>query len=119
MFPYEVYHSVDDNFAIQEGKWKLESCSGSGGLEYPKNKQVAAKGLPSVQLYNMETDIGEKSNVELAYPDIVVRLLKDLEACVSKGRSTPGLKESNTAGINIWKLPAMPVAIEKLLQKGG
>lgn len=115
---YKVYHSIDGNFAIQEGKWKLELCSGSGGWGNPKNQQATSKGLPPVQLYDMASDIDEKTNVESAHPEIVLRLLKDLKACVANGRSTPGPDESNDAKINIWKLPATPVAVEKLLQEG-
>lgn len=113
-----IYHSIDGNFAIQEDKWKLELCSGSGGWEHPKNKEANADGLPPVQLYDMQTDIGETTNLEAAHPDIVVRLLKDLKTCVADGRSTPGHQEHNDAAINLWKQPATPDAIEELLQTG-
>ena len=115
---YNVYQSIDGNFAIQEGKWKLELCLGSGGWEHPKNKEAVAESLPPVQLYNMDADIGEKTNVEAANTDIVVRLIKDLENCIANGRSTPGPKQTNDVEINMWKLPAPPAAIEKLLEVG-
>lgn len=117
--PYNVYQSIDGNFAIQEGKWKLELCPGSGGWEAPKNQQATAEGLPPVQLYNMESDVGEKTNVEAAHPDIVVRLIDDLKTCIANGRSTPGPKEANDVKINMWKLPSAPAAIQKLLDASG
>jgi len=116
--PHNVYQSIQGNFGIQEGKWKLELCPGSGGWEDPKNNEASAEGLPPVQLYDMELDIGEKNNVEAAHPDIVARLIRDLEICVANGRSTPGPKQTNDVKINLWKLPATPAAIQKLLEVG-
>ncbi len=116
--PYNVYQSIQGNFAIQEGKWKLELCPGSGGWEDPKNSEATAQGLPAVQLYDMDSDISEKTNVEAAHPDIVARLIKVLENCVANGRSTPGPRQTNDVDINLWKLPTPPAAIEKLLQTG-
>jgi len=116
--PYNVYQSIDGDFAIQEGKWKLDLCPGSGGWEHPKNKEAVAEDLPPVQLYNMESDIGEKSNVEAAHPDIVARLIKDLKTCIANGRSTPGPTQTNDVKINMWKLPATPAVIQKLLEVG-
>lgn len=115
---YNVYQSIQGNFGIQEGKWKLELCPGSGGWEHPKDAEAAAKGLPPVQLYDMESDIGEKTNVEAAHPDIVAKLIKDLESCIANGRSTPGPKQANDVKIDMWKLPAEPAAIKKLLEVG-
>jgi arylsulfatase A len=116
--PYNVYQSINGDFAIQEGKWKLELCAGSGGWEVPKNKEAVAEGLPPVQLYNMESDISETTNVEAAHPDIVARLIEELKTCIANGRSTPGPKQTNDVPINMWKLPATPAVIQKLLEVG-
>ena len=48
--------------AVRSGNWKLH----------------VNKGKPT-QLYNLETDIGEKQNVLKANPDIVRRLQKHLQ----------------------------------------
>lgn len=63
-----VYHSIDGNFAIQEGQWKLELCPGSGGWSTPNNKDALAIGLPRIQLYDMTADIGETVNIQAEHP---------------------------------------------------
>lgn len=101
--PAIVYQSIDGHFSIQEGKWKLELCPGSGGWESPKNKEAYKNGLPLMQLYNMHTDPSEKSNVENQYPQIVEHLTKLLERYVKRGRSTPGRQLRNDVKVDIWK----------------
>ena len=63
--PHEAffYHSRTNLNAVRSGNWKLH----------------VNKGKPT-QLYNLETDIGEKQNVLKANPDIVRRLQKHLQA---------------------------------------
>lgn len=112
-----VYHSIDGNFAIQEGQWKLELCPGSGGWSTPNNKDALAIGLPRIQLYDMTADIGETVNIQAEHPDIVAKLTKDLEQSVTDGRSTPGSRETNDSPVDIWKQP-MPGEKSKLLKVG-
>jgi arylsulfatase A-like enzyme len=101
--PATVYASIDGNFSIQQGKWKLELCPGSGGWAAPKNKQAYQEGLPQVQLYDMDQDVSEKKNVEAQHPDVVKRLTALLEQYVKNGRSTPGSLLQNNVPIDIWK----------------
>jgi arylsulfatase A-like enzyme len=96
-----VFHSINGSFGIQQGNWKLELCAGSGGWGHPNQKE--SKGLPAVQLYDMSKDIGERTNEQSSYPEIVARLTKLLEKYVAEGRSTPGQKQQNDAQINLWK----------------
>ena len=98
-----VHHSVNGSFSIRQGCWKLELCPGSGGWSYPKPGRDDMTGLPSVQLYDLSEDIGEKRNVQDKHPDIVRRLTKLLERYVSEGRSTPGLPQKNEDRTNIRK----------------
>ena len=98
-----VHHSINGSFSIRQGNWKLELCSGSGGWSAPKPGSKEAKSLPSVQLYDLSADIGEKLNVEGQHPEIVQRLTKLLEKYVSDGRSTPGAVQENDAPIDLWK----------------
>lgn len=62
--PHEAffYHSRTNLNAVRSGNWKLH----------------VNKGKPT-QLYNLETDIGEKQNVLKANPDIVRRLQNHLQ----------------------------------------
>jgi hypothetical protein len=94
-----VFHSINGSFAIQQGNWKLELCSGSGGWGEPKSSDK----LPPVQLYDLSKDIGERTNECASHPEIVTRLTKLLEKYVADGRSTPGPQQTNDVPINLWK----------------
>ncbi len=98
-----VFHSINGSFAIQQGKWKLEMCSSSGGWGWPKPGSPEAKALPPVQLYDIIKDIGERTNEYANHPEIVEQLTKLLEKYVADGRSTPGPQQHNDVPINLWK----------------
>ena len=99
----EVFHSINGNFAIQKGKWKLELCAGSGGWGTPREPQAAAEHLPDTQLYDLETDIAEQHNVQADHPEVVKELTDLLKRYVEEGRSTPGPKLQNDAHIQLRK----------------
>lgn len=101
--PAVIAASIDGNFTIQEGKWKLILAPGSGGWAAPRNKKAYADKLPLVQLYDMETDVSEKQNLEASHPEIVQRLTQLLEQWVANGRSTPGAPQQNDVEVDIWK----------------
>ena len=83
-----VHHSIDGSFSIRKGIWKLELCPGSGGWSYPKPGEEPS-GSPEIQLYNLDTDIGEKDNVYDKYPDVVAELKGILSVYIENGRSVP------------------------------
>lgn len=97
-----VHHSSNGSFAIRQGPWKLELCPGSGGWSEPRPDKVSPVDLPPVQLYNLERDIAEKTNLQAQYPAIVKRLTHLLERYVAEGRSTPGRPQPNDRHIDIW-----------------
>lgn len=102
--PPVVHHSISGRFAIRDGKWKLELCPGSGGWSAPKDKQAGKQGLPEVQLYNIQEDIGEQNNLQAEYPERVEEMTATLEDIVQRGRSTPGPQQENDVKkIDIWK----------------
>lgn len=102
-----VHHSWDGKFAIRDQNWKLVLCPGSGG--WTLQDQVAAeRGLPMVQLYDMDKDPGEKNNLYKKFPDQVKSMVKLLKQLVVNGRSTPGEKQANDAEVDIWKLDTLP-----------
>ncbi len=89
-----VHHSIQGNFSIRQGKWKLDLCPGSGGWSYPKPGQEP-EGSPPVQLYDLSVDVGETNNVQHKYPEVVKRLTDLLQKYVDQGRSTPGRVQEN------------------------
>lgn len=97
-----IVQSSNGSFAIRDGKWKLCLCAGSGGWSKPRPGKEEA-GLPGVQLYDLEKDIGETTNLEARHPEIVVRLTKQLEKDIANGRSTPGPPRKNTTPVQLRK----------------
>ncbi|TWU48650.1 Arylsulfatase [Rubripirellula tenax] len=81
--------------AIRSGKWKYLDHKGSGGNNYDKSDQLRQYALPDTapdsdgQLYDLETDPGEVTNVASLYPDVADRLRKQLRASLESGRSRP------------------------------
>lgn len=96
-----IHHSIDGSFSIRKGKWKLEMCAGSGGWSYPRPGKEC-EGLPPIQLYNLDQDIGESRNVYDKHPEVVEKLKALLTRYVENGRSTPGTKQGNTGPVE-WE----------------
>jgi arylsulfatase A len=84
-----VHHSINGSFSIRQGKWKLEMCPGSGGWSYPAPQKAKELGLPPIQLYDLENDIGEEQNIYDKYPEVVQRLTDLLEKYKKQGYSRP------------------------------
>ena len=80
-----VHHSLFGAFAIRKGPWKLILSPDSGGWSVPK--PGTAKGSPPVQLYNLKIDVGETTNVQDKYPEIVKQLTELFDKYKSEGRS--------------------------------
>ena len=98
-----IHHSFSGHFAYRTGKWKLILARGSGGWSSPKENQVP-KGSLKAQLYDLDADPGEQNNLYTAEPEIAERLLAQLTAEVTRGRSTKGLDSKNdTDKIVLWK----------------
>jgi len=102
-----VNHSIAGKFAIRDGRWKLVLCPGSGGWS-KKDAEAAAEGLPIVQLYDLQTDPGETTNLHAAEPERVRTMVATLKQLVANGRSTPGQPQANDVPVDIWKLSTMP-----------
>lgn len=97
-----IMHSVNGAFAIRDGKWKLCLCPGSGGWSEPRPGKEPADA-PAVQLFDLEKDIGEKTNLAAEQTEVVARLTKQLQKQVDDGRSTPGKPQKNTTPVVIRK----------------
>ena len=96
-----VHHSVNGAFSIRRGRWKLEMCPGSGGWSDPQPGE-ACRGLPPIQLYDLDSDIGETTNVADEHPDVISELQKLLTRYVTNGRSTQGPPQENAGGSS-WR----------------
>jgi len=98
-----IHHSIGGNFAYRQGQWKLLLAKGSGGWTAPTEKN-APKGSPVGQLYDMQADPGETINLFESKPEIVAKLLAQLESDINRGRSTAGAPAKNDVeNIVLWK----------------
>jgi arylsulfatase A-like enzyme len=98
-----VHHSFSGHFAYRQGTWKLLLAKSSGGWTSPTEREMPADA-PKAQLYNMETDPGETTNLYAAHPEIAERLLNQLTSEVRRGRSTDGPDLKNDVeSIKVWK----------------
>ena len=98
-----VNHSGDGYFAMRTGQLKLIFTAGSGGDSYPSTPADMA-GLPPLQLYDLNMDVGETYNI-INYPQYrtdVETMTARIKQYVEEGRSTPGTPESNDTPNN-WK----------------
>jgi len=102
-----VSHSVSGHFAYRMGDWKLLLAQGSGGWTKPRERDLAGKkDAPKGQLYNLATDPSESNNLYLEKPEMVEKLLSQLKAEISNGRSTAGPKQENDVSVDqikLWK----------------
>lgn len=99
-----VHHSINGDFTIRKGEWKLLLSPGSGGWSFPRpgTDDDVIKTLPLVQLYNMKDDPAETKNVYAEHPEIVKELKELMIKYVREGRSTPGVPQKND-GPEVWK----------------
>ncbi|GHV60443.1 arylsulfatase [Spirochaetia bacterium] len=95
-----IHQSADGSLSIRKGRFKLEMCPGSGGWSYPAPGEETSD-MPRFQLYDLETDIGEKINLVEQHPAIAEGLKKILAGHIRRGRSTPGSPQQNR-GEAIW-----------------
>jgi arylsulfatase A len=79
--------------SIRRGNWKYIDHQGSGGNNYDKG-ELKRRALPEAapeapgQLYDLENDPGETTNLYLKHPELVAELKSLLEKSKREGRST-------------------------------
>jgi arylsulfatase A len=79
-------------FAIRQGPWKLILGRGSGGFTQPSSL-TPAPGEPEGQLYYLDDDPGETTNLYQERPDIVAGMQALLSRYQDSGRSAPIRRE--------------------------
>ena len=100
-----VHHSFSGHFADRNGSWKLILARASGGWSSPTEKEASSNAAPA-QLYDMQADISERTNLFDLKPKIARQLLEQLEKDVFSGRSTDGpssLNDLPNESIKLWK----------------
>lgn len=84
-----IHHSFTGHMAIRQGKWKLNMLRGSGGSLAPK-LLIPQDGEAKYELYDMENDPEENTNLYFEYPEVVKALELELTDIIKSGRSTSG-----------------------------
>lgn len=90
--PYTLHQTISQALSIRRGKWKYLDHRGSGGNDYTKAALAktaladTAPGAPG-QLYDLDLDPGETTNLYLKRPDIVKELKSLLDESKRSGRS--------------------------------
>lgn len=83
------------NALIGRGQWKYLAHEGSGGNNYQTNPELKAFSIPdnapaaTGQLYDLQADPGEVTNLALVHPEIAVELEALLKDSSASGRSRP------------------------------
>jgi arylsulfatase A-like enzyme len=91
---YTLHQTISLALAIRRGPWKYLDHRGSGGNNYDKGELKpfahpdSAPDAPG-QLYNLETDPGETTNLYFKHPEIVKELKALLDASKASGRTAP------------------------------
>lgn len=94
---YTLHQTISLALAIRRGPWKYLDHKGSGGNSYAK-PPLAQFALPETepdapgQLFNLEQDPGETTNLSFEHPEIVRELKAKLDEYKSSGRSAPARK---------------------------
>ena len=93
---YAISHAASGLPMLRKGAWKIIFGQGGGGF--------GAKGgkLPTGQLYDLSTDLGETKNLWAEKPELVAELTATMEKLVNDGRITPGPKQANDVEVK-WR----------------
>jgi arylsulfatase A-like enzyme len=96
------------------------SCASSGvpGLRRGPWKLILErdpKANTEVQLYNLDDDIGEKTNLAAEKPELVAEMRALMDRLVADGRSTPGAKQRND--VEVRRHPVTKAAQKKATLK--
>ncbi|WP_282775578.1 sulfatase family protein [Phaeodactylibacter xiamenensis] len=97
-----VHHSIEGEFAIRQGDWKLALCPGSGGWSVPSPLDAGIDTLPPFQLFNLSDDPVEQNNLINQHAALADSLKHLLTRYIEQGRSTPGPPQPND-GEYPWK----------------
>ncbi len=91
---YTLHQTISLALAIRQGPWKYLDHKGSGGNSYEKGELVPfaltdTEPTAPGQLYNLDTDPGETTNLYFKEPEMAKKLKALLEASKATGRSAP------------------------------
>lgn len=84
-----ISHSLRGEPSLRLGSWKYIPAPGSGGWSDGPDPTYP------VQLYNLEDDLGETTNLAAEDPERVAQMQALLDQLIDQGRSTSGPRQFN------------------------
>ncbi len=98
-----VHHAGNSHLAIRKGKWVfIDAKNGDAGLPEPqwfkRLRGYEEDDLPG-ELYNLNKDLAERTNLYAVRPEVVQELKELLHKYIRDGRSTPGTPQKNDTDI--------------------
>jgi arylsulfatase A-like enzyme len=92
---HTLHQTIRLALSIRKGPWKYLDHQGSGGNDYEKSEKLQEYILPEKdpeapgQLYNLDDDPGETTNLYSRHPERVKELKTQLDLYVESGKSRP------------------------------
>lgn len=84
-----IHHSDAGHFSVRQGKWKLVLHEKGGTRRHnPKDKPLVNPA--DIQLFDMDKDPGETTNLQHLHPEIVKNMKELLSGYIKNGRSNDG-----------------------------
>ncbi|MFO0949337.1 MAG: sulfatase-like hydrolase/transferase, partial [Planctomycetota bacterium] len=87
---HAVSCACDGTPSLRQGAWKLV---------------LASDAKTSVQLYNLDEDLGETKNVAADQPALVSEMRRLMEEFIVAGRTTPGPRQKNDVKVRRYPIP--------------
>jgi arylsulfatase A-like enzyme len=84
------------------------ACAGTPSLREGPWKLVFAPDEAAhtpVQLFNLDADLSETTNVAAAQPQLVAQLRERMEQSIVAGRTTPGVRQKNDVQVRRYPRP--------------
>ena len=105
--PHETHYYFDANTlqAVRSGPWKLAIVPQNEGVGQPPVRRRGEIFTPP--LYNLEVDIGERTNVAASHPEIVKRLqglVAKMDADLGTNELGPGVRPPGSVAkpVGLW-----------------
>jgi arylsulfatase A len=97
-----VHHSDAGHFAIRKGKWKM-IFNEAGGTRRLNPKSQPVINPAAIQLFDMENDPCESTNIQHLHPEIVEELRLLISTYIEQGRSNEGETVENDYSKRGWR----------------
>ena len=100
-----ILHNYYGEFSLRQGQYKLILAPGNGkGFGGgPTDAEAIKNGDPMVQLYDLNDDLAETTNLANEQPERVQSMAGKLVLGIERGRTTPGKPLKNDVEIDAYK----------------